>query len=60
MLLFRAVGLLLIIAMMLSAAAYLFSGRESYLKLTWKLARVLGGFALVFFGVLLLERLAVL
>ena len=56
----RLLGLLAIVAIATCGALYLFTRERKYLDWTFRLLRYTVGAALAFFGLLLLERLAVL
>lgn len=58
MLVFRLLFVASAAAIALCAAGYLLSGDRRYLGWAWKVAKLAGAAGLVFFAVLLLERIA--
>jgi hypothetical protein len=56
----RLLALLVAAAIGIGLLAYVLTGQRSYLRLAWRLFRYALVFALLVFGLLLFERLAVL
>lgn len=59
MLILRTVGLLIFLAILFCLAMGLIGGRREYYRWAWRLARYALALALVFFGLLVVERLLV-
>lgn len=58
MLLLRTLVLLLAACTLISAGAWIITGDRRYMGYAWLFLRILFGSAAVFFGILILERIA--
>lgn len=53
----RLLVLLSVVALAVCVAGYLLSGERRYLDWAWRIAKLTGAAALIFFAILILERI---